>query len=95
MQRAATFTRDCGGRQSSILLCSRRIVEQANEASPRTLVKPLHIVQSCGKVTLQLCLLSLLQNQGHRTLLHLLPFHPWLETEKETQMTVIAVSTEP
>ena len=95
MQRAASFLSDCGGRQSSPLLCSRRIVEQADEASSRTLVKPLHTSQSCGKVTLQLCLLSLLQNQGHGTLLHLLPFHPWLETEKETRMAVIAVSTEP
>ena len=44
---------------------------------------------------MQLRVLSLLQNQGHGALLHLLPFYPWLETEKETQMAAIAVSTEP
>lgn len=51
------------------------IEEEADEASPRTLVKPLRLVCGGGKVALQLCVLSLLQNQGRRTLLHLLPFY--------------------
>jgi hypothetical protein len=76
VQRAAAFFNDCCGCQSPTLLCPRRIVEHADETSPRTLVKPLHTVQRCGKVTLQLCVFPLLQNQGRGTLLHLLSFHP-------------------
>lgn len=76
MQRAATFVSDCGGCQSSSVLCPRRIVEQADESSPRMLVKPLQPGCCGGKVTLQLCVLPLLQNQGCGTLLHLLSFHP-------------------
>jgi len=94
VQRASTFFSDCRGCQSSTLLCPRRIVKQADEASPRTLVKPLHLVYRGGKVALQVCFLSLLQNQGHRTLLHLLPLHHWLEKRKETQLAAISVSTE-
>jgi hypothetical protein len=93
-QRAVTSLSDCWGCLFSSRLHSRN-VGQADEASPRTLVKPLHLVCRDGKATLQLCVLPLLQNQGRGTLLHLLTFHPWLETEKETQMAVTAVSTEP
>ena len=58
MQRAATFITGCGGCQSSTsLLCPRRTVQQADESSPRTLVKPLQLGCCGGKVTLQLCFL--------------------------------------